>query len=158
MPKVKPIPDGFHTATPGLCVLDAAKAIEFYKKAFGAVELMRLNGPDGKITHAEIKIGDSIVFISDEYPAMPNSCRAPQTLKGVSSALYLYVQDVDAVFAQAVKAGGKVNMPLTDMFWGDRYGQVQDPYGHIWGLATHKEDLTPEQMQKRREEQFSAAK
>ena len=156
--KIKPIPEGFHSATPGLCVVGADKAIEFYKKAFGATELMRMPGPGGKIMHAEIKIGDSIIFISDEFPEMPNSCRAPQTLKGVSSAVYLYVNDVDATFAQAVKCGGKVNMPLTDMFWGVRYGQVQDPCGHIWALATHKEDLTPEQMKARQEKQFAGAK
>ncbi|MBI3554441.1 MAG: VOC family protein [Elusimicrobia bacterium] len=159
MPKqVKPIPDGFHAVTPGLCVNNAASALDFYKRAFGASELMRMPGPGGKIMHAKIKIGDSIIFVSDEFPEMPNSCRAPQTLKGATSAVYLYVEDVDASFAQAVKAGGKVNMPLTDMFWGDRYGQIQDPFGHIWALATHKEDLTPEQMKKRQQEQFATAK
>jgi uncharacterized glyoxalase superfamily protein PhnB len=157
MPKnVNPIPEGYHTATPGLCVRGAASAIEFYKKAFNATELMRMPGPEGKVMHAEIKIGDSVIFISDEFPDMPNSCRSPQTLKGSTAALYLYVENVDAQFAQAVKAGAKVNMPLTDMFWGDRYGQVQDPFGHIWALATHTEDLTPEQIKKRQEEFFAA--
>lgn len=159
MPKnVKPIPEGSHTVTPGLCVRGAAEAIKFYKKALGAEELMRMPGPDGRIMHAEIKIGDSIVFLSDECPEMPGSCRAPQTLKGTSTALNLYVADVDAQFARALKAGGKQIMPVADMFWGDRYGQFQDPFGHLWGLATHKEDPSPEEIKKRQEEFFAAAK
>lgn len=155
--KIKPVPDGYHTVTPGLCVRGAAAALEFYKKAFGAVELMRMPGPEGKITHAEIKIGDSIIFVSDEFPEMPDSCRTPQTLKGTTSAIYLYVEDVDVFYTRAVRAGAKPLMPLTDMFWGDRYGQVQDPYGHIWAVATHMEDLTPEEIAKRQLDFFAAA-
>jgi len=153
---VKPIPEGYHSLTPGLCVVDSAKAIEFYKKAFGAVELMRMPGAGGKIMHAELKIGDSILFLSDECPEMANSCSAPQTLKGSTAALYLYVTDVDKVFAQAAKAGAKVNMALTDMFWGDRYCQVQDPFGHIWAIATRNENLTPAQVKERQDKFFSA--
>ena len=152
---VKPIPNGYNTVTPGLCVRQAVNALEFYKKAFGARELMRMPGPGGKIMHAEIKLGNSIIFVSDEFPEMPCSARAPETLKGVSSALYIYVENVDAAFDKAVKAGAKVNMPLTDMFWGDRYCQLQDPDGHIWALATHKEDLTPAEIAKRQERQFA---
>ena len=155
--KIKPIPDGYHTATPSLCVQGAAQAIEFYKKAFGAKELMRMPGPEGKITHAKIQIGDSILFISDEFPEMPNSCRAPQTLRGISSAIYLYVQDVDVAYTRAINAGGKPLMPITDMFWGDRYGQILDPFGHLWALATHKEDLSPEEIAKRQMDFFAAA-
>ncbi len=155
---IKPVPEGFHTLTPALTVRDAAKAIEFYKKAFNAVELMRLPGPDGKIMHASLQIGDSRLMLGPEPPeSMKHPARAPQTLKAATSGLYLYVTDADALFAQALKAGAKVIMPLIDQFWGDRAGQVQDPEGHLWWLATHKEDLTPEETAKRRGEAFSAA-
>lgn len=144
---VKPIPDGFHAVTPYLRLRNAAEAMEFYKKAFGAEELCRMPGPDGKIVHGEVKIGDSIVMLSDEFPDW--GCVGPQSLNGTSVTLYLYVPDVDAVFNQAVAAGAKVTMPVQDMFYGDRSGQVADPFGHVWGIATHKEDLTPEQMAER---------
>src|SRR2546425_813172 len=144
----KRIPQGFHTVTPSLVVRSAAEAIEFYKRAFGAQELMRMPGPGGKgIMHAEIKIGDSIIFLSDEFPGM--GCRSPQTLGGSTGALNLYLEDVDAAFQRAVNAGAKPSMPLADMFWGDRYGKVTDPYGHEWGLATHKEDVAPEERRRR---------
>ena len=144
---VKPVPEGFHTVTPSLVVRDAAKAIDFYKKALGAEELVRMPGPDGKIMHAELKIGDSIIFLSDEVPH--SSAKSPQTLGASTGVLNLYVQDVDNAFQRAVDAGGKVSMPVADQFWGDRYGSLVDPFGHTWGIGTHKEDLSPEQMKER---------
>jgi PhnB protein len=143
-----PVPKGFHTVTPSLIVRGAAEAIEFYKKALGAEELMRMAGPDGKIGHAELKIGDSVIFISDEFPNM-GVARSPQALGGCTGTLNLYVPDVDATFKQAVSAGGKTTMPVADMFWGDRYGTFSDPFGHHWGLGTHKEDLTAEEIEER---------
>ena len=141
----QPIPPGFHTVTPSLIVRNGAEAIEFYKKALGAQELMRMAGPDGKIGHAELKIGDSIVFLTDENPAM--GCKSPQTLGGTASSLYLYVEDVDKAFQRAIDAGGKVTMPVADMFWGDRFGNFADPYGHNWGLSTHTQDLTQQEIE-----------
>ncbi len=143
---VKPIPQGFHTVTPSLVVRNAAEAIEFYKKALGAQELMRMPDPSGRISHAELKIGDSIIFLSDEIPNMGG--KSPQTLGGYTGGIYLYVEDVDKAFKRAVDAGGKVTMPLSDMFWGDRYGQFVDPFGHTWGISTHTQDLTEQEMQK----------
>jgi PhnB protein len=140
-----PIPKGFHTATPTLTVRNADDAIEFYKKALGAEELMRMRSPDGKISHAEIKIGDSIIFLGDEIPAMGN--KSPQSLGGASGGLYIYVEDVDETFQQAVNAGGKANMPVMDMFWGDRCGHFVDPYGHSWTISTHTQDLTEQEME-----------
>jgi PhnB protein len=136
-----------HTVTPHLVVRDAAKAIDFYKKAFGAQELMRMEGPGGKIGHAELKIGNSVIFLADEFPQGP--CKAPQTVGTTTCTLNLYVEDVDKVYDTAVKAGAKTAMPLANMFWGDRYGQVSDPFGHVWGLATHVEEVSPEEMDKR---------
>jgi PhnB protein len=138
------IPEGFHTVTASIFVRNGAEAIEFYKKALGAEEIMRMAGPDGKIGHAELKIGDSIIFLTDENPAM--GCKSPQTLGGVSGSLYLYVEDVDKAFQRAIDAGGKAQMPVTDMFWGDRFGNFIDPYGHSWGLSTHTQDLTEEEI------------
>lgn len=152
--RVRAIPKAYHTVTPALSVRGAAEAIAFYKKAFGAQELMRMPSPDGKgIMHAEIKIGDSIVFLGDEFPNM--GCRSPQSLGGSTAALHIYVQDVDAAFQRAVEAGAQARMPVTDMFWGDRYGRVADPFGHEWGLATHKEDLKPEEIAKRAQAFFA---
>lgn len=147
MSTVQPIPPGHHTVTPGLTVRDAARAIEFYKRAFGAVEKGRMNGPGGMIVHAEIKIGDSIVFLGDEMPGMGNP--SPQKLGGTTVALHIYTEDVDAMYKRAIEAGATERMPLADQFWGDRYGQVTDPFGHAWGIATHKEDLTEAQMMER---------
>jgi PhnB protein len=145
---VKPIPEGFHSITPMLTVTGASQAIDFYKRAFGAEELMRMPGPDGKsVMHAELQFGDSRVFLADEHPDA--GCRSPQSLGGTSVSLHLYVNDVDKVFAQAVAAGARSLMPVADMFWGDRFGRVADPFGHEWSLATHKEDLTDEEMRKR---------
>jgi len=145
---VKPIPPGFHTVTPSLVLKDAARAIEFYKKAFGAEEVMRMPGPGGRgVMHAEIRIGDSTIFLGDEWPGY--DCKSPESLGGSSGALHLYVADVDAAVKRAIAAGAKETMPIADMFWGDRYGKVQDPFGHTWGLATHTEDLSPEEIDRR---------
>ena len=146
MPKVKPIPDGMHTVTPHLVCAGAANAIEFYKKAFNAVDEGRLPGPDGKLMHALIRINGSAVMLVDEMPEW--GAFGPKALKRSPVTIHLYVEDVDAVVKQAVAAGAKVTMPVADMFWGDRYGQLEDPFGHNWSVATHKRDMTPEEMQK----------
>ena len=151
--QVKAIPDGYHTMTPMLTVRDMAQTIEFYKKAFNAKELSRMDGPDGSLMHAELKIGDSMFMLGPENLKMES--KSPLTLKGAPGAIYLYVENADAAFNQAVKAGAKVVMPVADMFWGDRAGSVSDPSGHQWWVATHKEDMTPEQM-KQRAQQFFA--
>lgn len=137
---------------PHLVVKDAPKAIEFYKKAFNAQEIMRMPGPGGKIMHAEIQIGDAIVMLGDEAPEMGCEMKSPVTLNGTPVTIFLYVQDVDKFYDQAVKAGAKAVMPPQDMFWGDRYGNLTDPFGHTWSFATHKEDLTPDQMMARQKE------
>ena len=149
MAKAKnPIPEGTHTITPHLTVKGAKQAIDFYKKAFGATEITRMPGPTGLIMHAAMKIGDSKFFIADESPGQKTSV-SPATLGGTSTVLNLYVTDCDKLFNQAVAAGAKASMPLADQFWGDRYGQVTDPYGHVWAIATHKEDLTPAELEER---------
>jgi PhnB protein len=151
MPRqVKPIPRGYHSVTPYLVVHDAARAIDFYQRVFGAKEVTRMDGPPGKIAHAELKIGNSMIMLSDEMPG--GGCRSPQSLGGSTVNIFLYVEDVDSVFNQAVSAGAKVEKPLADMFWGDRYGQVSDPFGHSWSLATHKEDVPRREMAKRAQE------
>jgi PhnB protein len=147
------IPQGFHTVTPSLVVRNAAQAIDFYKKALGAEELMRMASPGGKIGHAELKIGDSIIFITDENPEM--NCKSPQTLGGTPVSLFLYVPDVDKAFQRAIDAGGKTIMPVADMFWGDRYGQFTDPYGHTWGLGTHVKDLSEQEIEKAAKEFYA---
>jgi PhnB protein len=151
----KAIPDGYHTVTPSLTVKNGAEAIEFYKRALGARELMRMLGPDGKLMHAEIEVGNSRIMLNDESPEM--GCQAPASMGGgkVASSLYLFVEDVDKAFRRATEAGAKPLMPPTDMFWGDRFGQVEDPSGHRWGLATHKEDLSPAEMERRQKEFFA---
>jgi PhnB protein len=155
MPReVKPIPDGFHTVTPYLTVNDAARAIDFYKRAFGAQETVRMQGPPGKIGHAELKIGDSIVMLADEMPG--SGCRSPQALGGSTVNIFLYVKDVDSAFKQAVSVGAKADAEPVDMFWGDRYGKLTDPFGHSWSLATHKEDVAPEEMKKRSQAALSS--
>lgn len=141
---VKPIPEGMHTVTPHLVCAGAADAIEFYKKAFGAVELHRLPGPDGKLMHGAIRIGDSTVMLVDENPEW--QALGPKALKGSPVTLHLYVEDADAFFAKAVASGASAMMPVTEMFWGDRYGVVTDPFGHNWSIATHVRDATPEEM------------
>lgn len=144
---VKPIPDGYHTVTPYLIVKDAAGAIEFYEKAFGATEIMRMPDPSGKVGHAEIKIGDSPIMLADEFPEM--GARSPQSIGGSPVSILLYVEDADSRFAQAVAAGAKSIRPLKDQFYGDRSGSVEDPFGHVWHIATHKEDVSHEEMQRR---------
>lgn len=145
MPQVKPVPEGMRTVTPHLVCAGAADAIEFYKNAFGAVETARLPGPEGKIAHAMIRIGDSDVMLVDEFPEMGSV--SPESLKGSPVTLHLYVDDVDATVERAVKAGAKIAMPVTDMFWGDRYGKLADPFGHHWSVATHIRDVSMEEMQ-----------
>jgi PhnB protein len=144
---VKPIPEGYHSVTPYLIIRGAAKAIEFYQKAFGATELFRFPTPDGKIGHAEIKIGDSPIMLADEYPEM--GYNSPQSLSGSPVSLMIYVDDVDSVFNQAVAAGASVKEAVSDKFYGDRIGTLTDPFGHVWHISTHKEDVSIEEMQKR---------
>jgi len=144
---VKPIPDGYHTVTPYLIVKGAAKALEFYKKALGAEERVRMPGPEGKIMHAEIQIGDSTIMLADEFPQM--GAVSPQSLGGTPVGICLYVQDVDTLFKRAIAAGGKEERPLQNQFYGDRSGTMVDPFGHKWTIATHIEDVTPEEMQRR---------
>ena len=150
----KPIPDGYHSVTPYLFTKNATEAIEFYKKAFGAEEVLRLPFPDGSaLMHAEIRIGNSIVMLSDENPRM--DALGPQSRGGATGSLMIYVEDVDASFTRAVEAGATVKTPLTDMFWGDRFGQLTDPFGHHWSLATHIEDVSPEEIDRRTQEWFA---
>jgi len=145
--KVNPIPEGYHSVTPYLIIKGAADAIEFYKKAFEATELFRMTQPDGKIGHAEIRIGDSTIMLADEFPEMGH--KSPTTLGGSAVSLLIYVDNVDAVFAQALAAGATEERAVEDKFYGDRSGSLVDPFGHIWHIATHTEDVSPEEMQKR---------
>ncbi len=154
MSNVKPIPDRFNTVSAYLVVKNSVEALEFYGKAFGAETICRMPGPDGQSTmHAEMGIGNSTVMLTDENPQW--GAASPITLGGNHSSLHLYVEDVDSAFEQAVAAGCEVTMPLQDMFWGDRFGKVKDPYGHQWGIATHKEDLTEDELQNRAAETFA---
>jgi PhnB protein len=146
MANVKPIPEGYHSVTPYLIINGAADAIEFYKKAFGATELFRM-AKEGKVGHAEIKIGDSPIMLSDEHPEM--GYLSPTTLGGTPVSIMIYVEDVDTIFNRAIAAGGKQLKPLQDQFYGDRSGSLKDPFGHVWHVATHKEDVSPEDMEKR---------
>lgn len=153
-PQAKPIPEGFSTITPYLIVRNAEAAIDFYKKAFGAQEISRQPGPDGKtILHATIKIGDSVLMLNDECPDW--GCRGPESLGGTPVSIHLYVTDVDASFQQAIDAGAAVTMQVNDTFWGDRFGKLKDPFGHEWSIATHTEDLTPQQISQRAEKFFA---
>ncbi len=144
---VKPIPDGYHSVTPYLIVHDATAAIDYYKRAFGAIETLRLPGPDGKIGHAEILIGDSVVMLADEHPEM--RARSPKSLGGSPISLMLYVENVDEQFPKAIAAGGKELRPVKDQFYGDRSGMLEDPFGHTWTLGTHIEDVGADEMQRR---------
>jgi len=144
MPQVKPVPEGMHTVTPHLVCAGAADAIEFYKKAFNAVEVGRLAGPQGKLMHAMLRIGDSGVMLVDEFPEWGSF--GPKSLKGSPVTIHLYVDNVDAVVKRAVAAGAKITMPVDDMFWGDRYGKLEDPFGHHWSVATHIRDVSPDEM------------
>jgi PhnB protein len=151
---IKTVPDGFHTLTPHLVVKGASQAIDFYKKAFGAEEIKRLPGPDGKsLIHAELKIGDSRLLLVDEFPEM--DCRGPQSAGASPVTIHMFVDDVDVVFDKALAAGAEVRMPVMDQFWGDRYGVLTDPFGHLWSIATHKEDLAPEEIRERAQAAFS---
>ena len=150
---VKPIPEGMHTVTPHLVCAGAAEAIEFYQTAFGATELSRVPGANGKLMHASVRIGDSVVMLNEEMPEW--GAFGPKSLKGSAVTIHLYVENADAVFEQAVAAGAKITMPLDDMFWGDRYGKVEDPFGHQWSIGTHVRDVTPEEMQKAMEQMGS---
>ncbi len=155
MAKVNPIPEGNHTITAGLVVKGARKAIEYYKTAFGAREISVAAGPDGKsVMHAELQIGDTKIYLGDEAPDM--GAVSPQTLGGSPVSLNIYTEDCDAMFKRAVAAGATVKMPLADRFWGDRYGKIVDPFGHHWGIATHKEDVSMPEMEKRMKEAFAA--
>lgn len=145
--KVKPIPDGYHTATPYLIIQGAAAALDFYKKIFGATEFVRMAQPDGKIGHAEMRIGDSVIMLADEVPQM--GYRGPKALGGSPISLMLYVEDVDAVVARAVAAGATLTQPVQDKFYGDRNGVIEDPFGHVWTIATHIEDVSPEEIERR---------
>lgn len=147
MSNVKPIPDGYHSVTPYLIVKGASDAIEYYKNAFGAVELFRMAAPDGKVGHAEIKIGDSPIMLADEYPEM--GFVSPATIGGSPVGIMIYVEDVDTVYKRSIEAGGKEIKPLQDQFYGDRSGTFKDPFGHVWTIATHKEDVPEEEMKRR---------
>ena len=152
---VKAIPEGYTSITPYLTVDDGKRAIEFYTRAFGATERGVMAAPDGRIAHAELQIGDAVVVLSDKFPQF--ACDAPKELGGTTVAIFLYVEDVDAVVRAAADAGGSVTMEPADQFWGDRLGQVTDPFGHVWQIATHIEDLTPEEIETRGRQAFSSA-
>ena len=151
---VQPIPQGYHSVTPYMVLRNASAAIEFYKRAFGAEEVVRMPGPDGKVMHAEIKIGDSFIMLGDEMEGM-GTAKSPQSLGATSVSLHVYVENVDKSIERAVAAGAKLQMPATDMFWGDRFGKVADPFGHEWSFATHIEDVSPEEMTRRGQEMFA---
>ena len=154
--KVKPVPDGHRTVTPYLAIKNAAKALDFYQRAFGAVESYKLMMPDGRVGHAEIRLGDSLIMLADEFPEYGG--KAPDTLGGSPVSMHLYVEDVDAFVKKAVAAGAKERKPVADQFYGDRSGQLEDPFGHLWWVATHKEDVPPAEMQKRAEKMFAEHK
>jgi PhnB protein len=147
---VKPVPEGYHTVTPYLAVENASAAIDFYRRAFGAKERARISGPGDTIMHAELEVGDSLVMLSDPFPQA--STTPPKELGGTSASVFMYVEDIDAVYRQAIDAGATSLMEPDDMFWGDRFGSVQDPFGHSWTIATHIEDLEPEEMRRRSDE------
>jgi PhnB protein len=153
---VKPVPDGYHTITPALTIRNAAKAIEFYKQAFGATERGVMKDPDGKVLHAELQIGDSIIMLADEFPEFGSL--SPESTGGTSSSLHIYLDGVDAAFERAVKAGATVTMPLADQFWGDRYGQLKDPFGHKWSIGTHIADLSGDEMKRAADEAMAQMK
>jgi uncharacterized glyoxalase superfamily protein PhnB len=154
-PAVKPVPDGMHTITPHLVCAGAAQAIDFYEKAFGAVELARIPGPDGRLVHAMVRIGDSPVMLVDEMPEWKTV--GPNTLNGSPVTIHLYVENADAVFERALAAGASAVMPPSDMFWGDRYGVLKDPFGHLWSVATHQRDVSPQEARKAMEQMGGSA-
>jgi PhnB protein len=157
MPKVSPIPAGYHAVTPYLVIKGAAQAIEYYKKVFGAAEVVRMPGPEGKIGHAELQIGDSRIMLADENPNMGQGYTSAASIGASPVSLYVYLPDVDRVFERAVAEGGKVLKPVADQFYGDRSGFFQDPFGHLWAVATHVEDVSPEEMQERMKKMMPAA-
>lgn len=152
----KPVPAGYHTVTPYMAVKNGVKALEFYKKAFGATEITKLVMPDGRLGHAELRLGDSMIMLSDEFPEYGG--KSPQTLGGSPVNIHLYVDDVDAFFKKAIAAGAKEAKPIKDQFYGDRSGQLEDPFGHLWWVATHKEDVPPDELQRRVEAMFAQKK
>jgi PhnB protein len=154
MAKVQPIPEGYHAVTPYLYVRNGNAALDYYKKGLGATELMRMPGPEGKIMHAELQLGDSRIMLSDETPERGQ--RSPQTLGGSPMGIHLYVENVDTVVKRAVDAGAKLLSPVQDQFYGDRSGQIEDPFGHTWFISTHTEEVSPDEMKKRMEKAFSA--
>jgi PhnB protein len=156
MSSVKPIPPGHHTVTPYLAIKNAAKALEFYKKAFAATEIYKLMLPDGRLGHAEIRLGDSIIMLADEFPEYGG--KSPETLGGSPVSIHLYVEDADACFNKALAAGAKERKPIMDQFYGYRSGELEDPFGHLWWVATHKEDVAPEELQKRVQAMFAGKK
>ena len=145
---VNPIPEGYRSITPYLCIAGAAKAIDFYTQALGAKEIARMPGPEDKLMHAEIRIGDSMIMLSDEFAEMGN-CKSPKSLGATSCSIMIYVPDCDRIYKQAVDAGARGLMPPADMFWGDRMSQIVDPFGHVWSIATHVEDVSPDQVNER---------
>ena len=151
---VKPVPEGYHTVTPYLVMKGASEAIDFYTKVFGAKEVVRMDGPGGSIGHAEIMIGDSFIMLADESPEM--GFQGPEAVGGTPVSLVIYIEDVDAVFARALAAGATETKPLKDQFYGDRSGTITDPFGHVWTISTHKEDVSPEEMDKRMKEMMSS--
>jgi len=152
---VQAVPEGYHSITPHLVIKGAEKAIDFYKKAFGAeVRGGVFKTPDGKVMHAELKIGDSVLMLADEFPGM-GDCSSPQTLGGSTTTLNIYTENVDQLFERATKAGATVTFPLANQFWGDRYGHVKDPFGHVWALSQHVEDVAPQEMERRAKEFFA---
>ncbi len=151
----KPVPEGYRTATPYLIVKGAADAIEFYKRAFGATEMLRMADPQGRVGHAEIRIGDSVIMLADEHPSM--GYRGPRSLGGSTVSILLYLEGVDKVFERAVEAGARGLRPVTDQFYGDRSGTLEDPFGHVWTVATHVEDVPPEEMRRRAEAAMRSA-
>jgi PhnB protein len=156
MSSVKPIPSGHHTVTPYLAIKNAAKALEFYKKAFAATGIYKLMLPDGRLGHAEIRLGDSVIMLADEFPEYGG--KSPETLGGSPVSIHLYVEDADAFFNKALAAGAKERKPVMDQFYGDRSGELEDPFGHLWWVATHKEDVAPEELQKRVQAMFAGKK
>jgi uncharacterized glyoxalase superfamily protein PhnB len=147
---VKAIPEGYHTLTPSMTVRNAERAVEFYKQAFGAVEKGVMKGPDGKVMHAELRIGDSLFMLADEFPQFGSL--SPQTIGGTGTGLHIYVEDVDSAFDRAIKAGATVEMPVSEMFWGDRFGKLVDPFGHKWSIATHTRDMSAEEIEEAQSE------
>ena len=153
MNDIEKIPKDYHSITPVLIVKNGDEAIEFYKKGFCVEERCRMKSPDGRVAHAELKLGDSVFMLSDEYPEM--ECHSPKTIGGSPVSMYVYVDDVDSVFNKAISAGAKSLDPVKDQFWGDRHGRLEDPFGHLWSIATHKKDLSEEEMKKAAEAAFS---